>query len=121
MYLSQIPGGIMRPLHTLRLSIATILVVSTALLAACSAPAVPTDEPTTEEAAEPTEAPQEESEATEAPATEAAGQGEPVTLVYWSMWHEDEPQGQVVQKAIDDLEAANSNVTVEVVWNGRDN
>jgi raffinose/stachyose/melibiose transport system substrate-binding protein len=117
----------MRTLHTLRISIATILVVSTMMLAACSpAPAATTEEPATENPTEPAEATQEgseseaTSEATEAPATEAAN-SEPVTLTYWSMWHQDEPQGQVVQKAIDDFQAANPNVTVNVVWNGRDN
>lgn len=44
---------------------------------------------------------------------------EPVTLVYWSMWNADEPQGVVMQKAIDAFHAANPNVTVEVTWQGR--
>ncbi|MEA3440024.1 MAG: extracellular solute-binding protein [Chloroflexota bacterium] len=45
---------------------------------------------------------------------------EPVTLTYWSMWNEDEPQGQVVKNAIEAFEAAHPNVTVEITWYGRD-
>jgi raffinose/stachyose/melibiose transport system substrate-binding protein len=37
------------------------------------------------------------------------------------MWNEDEPQGKVLKQAIDAFEAANPHVTLEVMWNGRDN
>jgi raffinose/stachyose/melibiose transport system substrate-binding protein len=64
--------------------------------------------------------------ATEAPATEAptvapteAPPAEPVTLVYWSMWNEDEPMGQVMKAAIDAFQADYPNVTIEVTWQGR--
>jgi raffinose/stachyose/melibiose transport system substrate-binding protein len=44
---------------------------------------------------------------------------EPITLVYWSMWNEDEPQGQVMKQAIAAFEAAYPNVTIDVTWQGR--
>ena len=56
---------------------------------------------------------------TEAPAPEAS-EAEAIELIYWSMWNEDEPQGQVVKGAIEAFEAANPNVTVDVTWYGRD-
>lgn len=40
-------------------------------------------------------------------------------LVYWSMWNEAEPQGMVVQQAIDAFTAA-TGVDVEINFNGRD-
>ncbi|MBL8134154.1 MAG: extracellular solute-binding protein [Anaerolineae bacterium] len=46
---------------------------------------------------------------------------EPVTLVFWSMWNETEGQARVLQTAIANFEAANPNVTIEAVWNGRQN
>ena len=59
--------------------------------------------------------------ATIAPATMAPpiATSEPVTLVYWSMWNADEPQGVVMQQAIDAFESANPNVTIDVTWQGR--
>ncbi len=41
-------------------------------------------------------------------------------LVYWSMWNEIEPQGQVISEAIAEFEAQNPGVDVEVNWCGRD-
>jgi len=49
----------------------------------------------------------------------AAPTAEPVTLVYWSMWNEDEPMGQVMKAAIEAFQAAHPNVTVDVTWQGR--
>ena len=45
--------------------------------------------------------------------------GEEKTLVYWSMWQETEPQADILKTAIENYEAANPNVTVEVEWQGR--
>ena len=56
----------------------------------------------------------------EATEEEAAEPAEPVTLTYWSMWNEDEPQGQVVKSAIESFEADYPHVTVDVTWYGRD-
>jgi raffinose/stachyose/melibiose transport system substrate-binding protein len=57
----------------------------------------------------------------EQPVAEEPGVTEqPVTLVYWSMWNEDEPQGQVVKGAIEAFMEAHPNVTVETTWYGRD-
>jgi ABC-type glycerol-3-phosphate transport system substrate-binding protein len=46
---------------------------------------------------------------------------DPVTLVYWSMWNETEGQARVIQTAIANFEAANPNINIEAVWNGRQN
>ena len=46
---------------------------------------------------------------------------EPVTLVFWSMWNETEGQALVLQDAIARYEEMNPNVTIEAVWNGRQN
>jgi raffinose/stachyose/melibiose transport system substrate-binding protein len=50
----------------------------------------------------------------------ASAQGS-VEVVYWSMWNEDEAQGQVIKQAVSDFEAANPSIKVRVVWNGREN
>jgi raffinose/stachyose/melibiose transport system substrate-binding protein len=103
-----------------RLSLA-VAVIMAVLLTSCTpaptkAPAEePAEEPVVEEPAEePTEEPAEE------PAEDPA-EAEEVTVVYWSMWNEDEPQGQVIKQAIEAFEADNPNITVDVVWNGREN
>ncbi|MCC8101396.1 MAG: ABC transporter substrate-binding protein [Clostridiales bacterium] len=44
---------------------------------------------------------------------------ESVTLTYWSMWTESEPQAIAIQAIIDDYEAS-TGVTVNVEWKGRD-
>ena len=41
-------------------------------------------------------------------------------IVYWSMWNEVEPQGQVIKSAIEDFMKKNPDITVEINWNGRD-
>lgn len=46
---------------------------------------------------------------------------EPVNLVFWSMWNETEGQALVLQDAIAKYQAANPNVTISAVWNGRQN
>ena len=42
------------------------------------------------------------------------------TIEYWSMWNETEPQGQVIQEAVNDFTAQNPGVTVNINWQGRD-
>lgn len=46
---------------------------------------------------------------------------EPVTLTYWSMWNETEGQALAIQEWIDKFEAANPHITINAVWNGRQN
>lgn len=46
---------------------------------------------------------------------------EPVTLVFWSMWNETEGQALVLQDAIARYEEMHPDVTIEAVWNGRQN
>ena len=41
-------------------------------------------------------------------------------IVYWSMWNEVEPQGQVIKDAIKDYMKKYDDVMVEVNWNGRE-
>jgi raffinose/stachyose/melibiose transport system substrate-binding protein len=85
----------------------TLMILASLILGGC----VPAETPATEP---PTEALPSDETPTEEPAT-----AEPVTLVYWSMWNEDEPMGQVMQMAIDAFEADYPNVTIEVTWQGR--
>lgn len=84
-----------------------VLVMLTSLILAGCAPAA-------------TEAPAEEP-AGEEPAAEGPAEGEPVELVFWSMWNEPEPQAQAIRACIEIFEEANPNVTVSSVWNGREN
>jgi len=46
---------------------------------------------------------------------------EDVTLVYWSMWNETEGQALAIQDWIDAFEAEHPNISIEAVWNGRQN
>ncbi len=93
----------------------TILVLVSLVLSACAstpqAPAV------TSAPAQPVTAAPIAVVATEAPTLAPAP--ELVKLVYWSMWNADEPQGKVMQQAIDAFEADHPNVTIDVTWQGR--
>lgn len=48
-------------------------------------------------------------------------QDEQIELVYWSMWNETEGQALVIQKWIEAFEAEHPNITINAVWNGRQN
>jgi ABC-type glycerol-3-phosphate transport system substrate-binding protein len=71
---------------------------------------------------EPAEEPAEDmaEEESEAPA-EAGGDLGAAELVYWSMWNETEPQAQVIQGWIDEFEQQYPDISIEAVWNGRQN
>jgi ABC-type glycerol-3-phosphate transport system substrate-binding protein len=62
--------------------------------------------------------PVEEAAAAEEVAEEPLGAAE---LVYWSMWNETEPQAQVIQGWIDEFEQTYPDISIEAVWNGRQN
>lgn len=47
--------------------------------------------------------------------------GEKVNLVYWSMWNETESSALVIKDWIKAFEAEHPNITISVVWNGREN
>ena len=82
-----------------------VFVIAALVLSACGGAATPApEEPAAEE-----------------PAAEEPAEGEEVTLAYWSMWNEPETIAQVIQKWIDEFEAQNPNIKIEVVWNGREN
>ena len=55
------------------------------------------------------------SAATQAPAAQK------VNLVYWSMWNKTEPSAIALTDIITKFEAANPNITITPVWNGREN
>jgi ABC-type glycerol-3-phosphate transport system substrate-binding protein len=80
------------------------------------APAEPAEVEAPAEPAE-VEAPAEPAEV-EAPAEAAEG---PVELTYWSMWNENEAQAQVIQSWIEAFEAEHPNISIDAVWNGRQN
>jgi len=42
-------------------------------------------------------------------------------LVYWSFWNEGEPQAQVIQGWADAFADQNDDVSIKVIWNGRQN
>lgn len=88
-----------------------VLAVAALVLSGCGAAPTPTPAPVVQPTQPPAVVP------TVAPT--AAPTAEPVTLVYWSMWNQDEPMGKVMQQAIDAFQAANPNVTVQVTWQGR--
>ncbi len=46
---------------------------------------------------------------------------EPVRLVYWSNWNEPEGQARVIKSWIEDFMSKNPQITIEAVWNGRQN
>lgn len=48
-------------------------------------------------------------------------ESEPIELNYWSLWNENEAQAQVIQSWIEEFEAAYPNITINAVWNGRQN
>jgi ABC-type glycerol-3-phosphate transport system substrate-binding protein len=61
--------------------------------------------------------------ATQAPAggEQPAASGEKVNLVYWSMWNKTEPSAIALTEIINKFQAANPNITITSVWNGREN
>lgn len=102
------------------LLLALLLALSLSACGGANEPDAPADTAANESAANTTEEPESAAEETEVENSEEPADTEPVELVYWSMWNEDEPQGQVMKSAIADFEAANPNMSVTVVWNGRD-
>ena len=86
-----------------------VLVITALILTACGG-----------QATQAPEEPKETEAAAEQPAEQPA-EGEQVKLVFWSMWNEPEPQAQVIAGWIKDFEAQYPNITIEVVWNGREN
>lgn len=42
------------------------------------------------------------------------------TLTFWSMWTETEPQAEVIMSAVNEFNAVNPAVKVNIQWNGRD-
>jgi ABC-type glycerol-3-phosphate transport system substrate-binding protein len=50
-----------------------------------------------------------------------AGGGAKVNLVFWSMWNKTEPSAIALTEIIQKFEAANPNINITAVWNGREN
>ena len=50
----------------------------------------------------------------------SASTEENVTISYWSMWNEAEPQGQVLSQAAKKYMEENPNVRIEINWQGRE-
>ncbi len=46
---------------------------------------------------------------------------DPVKLVYWSHWNEPEGQTQVIKSWMKAFMKRNPHITIEAVWNGRQN
>lgn len=89
-----------------------LIVIASFALTACGGQQAP------EAPAEPVEEP---ASSADEPVEEPAVEAEPVKLVFWSMWNENEPQAEVIQGWIKEFQAQNPNITIETVWNGRQN
>lgn len=88
------------------LSMMSLLLVATMVFAGCGATTAPSAAPSGSAAAP------------AAPAAPAVPAGDK-TLVYWTMWNETEPQGQVIAEAAAAY-TAKTGVKVEIQFNGRD-
>lgn len=100
----------------------SMILAAAMLLTACGG----TTEPKTDQADSTTDAApaaaDDSAKTEEAPAAEVAADGEieeGAKLVYWTMWNEAEPQGMVIQEAVDAFSDA-TGVEVEINFNGRD-
>jgi raffinose/stachyose/melibiose transport system substrate-binding protein len=51
----------------------------------------------------------------------ASSDDEKVNLVFWSMWNNTEPTAIALTEIIEKFEAEYPNITIEPVWNGREN
>lgn len=101
----------------LSLVLASVLTVSS--LTACGSKPADTPAPPASEAAAPdAKAPEAAAPEAEAPAEAAAGTIEDgAELVYWPMWAETEPQGQIIGEAIAAF-TDSTGVEVEINWSG---
>ena len=59
--------------------------------------------------------------ATQAQAGATQPSGQKVNLVYWSMWNKTEPAAIALTDIIGKFAAANPNIIITPVWNGREN
>jgi raffinose/stachyose/melibiose transport system substrate-binding protein len=111
-----------------------VVLLASMLLAACAPAATPTAAPAAPAAA--TQAPAAPA-ATQAPAAPAATQApaapaattapaastitdKPVTITYWSLWNEGEPQVDVLKAYMADYTKIHPNVTFNTTWAGRE-
>jgi len=85
-----------------------ISMVASFSLVGCKEKAAPAEEEAVEAAEE------------EVAPTEEAAVGEPKTIVYWSLWNEQEPFATVVNKWIEDYKKVKPEITIEVVYVGRE-
>jgi raffinose/stachyose/melibiose transport system substrate-binding protein len=83
-----------------------VLVLASILLAGCGAPAAPAAPAATAPAAA---------------AQQPAASNEKVNLVFWSFWNETESSALVVKDYITEYQKLHPNITISVVWNGREN
>ena len=90
---------------------AVILVVSMAFIGIGCKEAAPKEEAQAEEA-------EEAEEVEEAEPAEAAG--EPKTIVYWTMWNQGEAMYDTMVELIDEYQAMNPGITIEVSYVGRE-
>jgi len=97
------------------LFILTILVVALVAVTACGGGATPAPEKSEPAPAEKADEPAKAEEPAE-PAAE-----EEVELTFWSMWNENEAQAQVIQGWIGEFQTEHPNITINAVWNGRQN
>jgi len=94
--------GFVRPLLA-------VMVIVVLVVGGCAPKPTPAPEPTQAPAAAPTKA------------AEKPAEKEPVKLVFWSCWNEGEKYAEVIKAWAAGYEKENPHVTVEVVFNGREN
>ena len=89
-------------------------------LAGCGGKTAESQQTGAETKTETTEAEKAEADKTEAPAAAESGKELEGKLVFWSMWNDTEPQGEVFQEIVDGFMKLHPKVDIEVQWCGRD-
>ncbi len=92
------------------LGVLLTVLMSLTLFASCAQPAEQSEPESTSQETAPAE-------------SEATNEAAPLSgdLIYWSNWNPTENQGLVLAEAIEEFTTTYPDVTIDVVWNGREN
>ncbi|RPI57660.1 MAG: hypothetical protein EHM56_03345, partial [Chloroflexi bacterium] len=102
--------------------LATLVAISSLLVACGATEPTPAASPTEVASVQPTEgaAVQPTEAAASEPTQPPAAPAEPVTIEYFSGWNEGEPYVPLFREIIADFEAENPGIKVNATWNGRE-